>query len=74
MEGDVEKRTSLPPATFSSPSTGMLETAVKFSGTTTVSWKRARKLGSSQQGNIRRASVASNCVPSMTFFSFVPCS
>ena len=55
-------------------STGIFETAVKFSGTTAVNWKRARKLGSSQQGKIRRASVASNCVPSMIFFAPVPCS
>ena len=47
----------------------MFETAVKFSGTTAVSWKRARKLGSSQQGKKRRASVASNWVPSMIFFA-----
>ena len=43
-------------------STGMLEMAAHLAGTVAVSWKRARNAGSSQHGNMRRASVASNCV------------
>ena len=35
--GRHAKRTSLPPAILFSLSTGMLETAIKFSGTTAVS-------------------------------------
>ena len=46
----------------------MLEYALNFIGNRTERSNVARKTGSSQQGNIRRASVASICVPSMTFF------
>ena len=42
--------------------TGMLETAMSSDGISSVTLKRALMAGSSQQGNARRASVASNCV------------
>ena len=44
---------------------GMFETAAKCSGSTAESVKRALKAGSSQPGNMRRASATSNCVTSM---------
>ncbi len=45
--------------------TGMFDTAVHAAGSVTVSWYVARNAGSSQPGNMRRASVDSNCVASM---------
>ena len=45
--------------------TGMFDTAVHVAGSVTVSWYVARNAGSSHPGNMRRASVDSNCVDSM---------
>ena len=44
---------------------GMFETFDHAAGTVAVSWNVARNAGSSQHGNMRRASVASNCVESI---------
>ncbi len=44
--------------------TGMFETALQPAGAVKLSWKVARNAGSSQAGNIRRASVDSNWVES----------
>ena len=64
--GDSPNRTDrLSGPTSTSLNTGMLETAVSSTGTTTVSSILAFKDGSSQQGKARRASVDSNCVVAM---------
>ena len=66
MMGDSPNRTDrLSGPTFSSLTTGMLETAVSSAGTTRVSSILAFIDGSSQQGKARRASVDSNCVVAM---------
>ncbi len=46
--------------------TGVFEIAVQAAGRVTLSWKVARNAGSSQAGNIRRASVDSNWVESIS--------
>ena len=53
------------PAVHVLATTGMFDTAAKFSGSTADSLKRALKAGSSQPGNMVRASATSNCVTSM---------
>ena len=63
MTGVGSKRTSRRPlGSALSAAMGMLEIAVRDSGITSVSPNDALMAGSSQHGNARRASVASNCV------------
>ncbi len=66
MRGVVAKITCfMPPAAGVLEVIGMLETAAKLAGNTAESVKRALNAGSSQPGNMRRASATSNWVTSM---------
>jgi hypothetical protein len=56
------KRTTLRRPSTRSSTIDVLETAVSAGSMTRVEAKTALKSGSSQHGNARRASVASNCV------------
>ena len=56
------KRTTLRAPSRVSPTMRVLDTAVRAGSMTSVTAKTALNAGSSQQGNARRASVASNCV------------
>ena len=47
----------------------MFERAVMWAGTVRLQAKVALRRGSSQQGKQRRASMLSNCVEAMSFFS-----
>ena len=49
-----------------SPTTEVFDTAVSFGSITSVTANTALNAGSSQHGNARRASVASNCVAAMS--------
>ena len=66
MRGVVAKITCfMPPAVGVLEVIGILDTAAKLAGNTAESVKRALNAGSSQPGNIRRASATSNWVTSM---------
>mmetsp|Transcript_21651 Transcript_21651/g.56511 ORF Transcript_21651/g.56511 Transcript_21651/m.56511 type:complete len:291 (-) Transcript_21651:554-1426(-) len=70
MIGVVSNRTVRVPSPFlESLTTGMFPRATKLSGTVSVTLNRALTAGSSQHGNARRASVASNCVTAPYFSS-----
>src|SRR5262245_30378858 len=56
------KQTTFLPRSVVSETTRVFETAVSAGSITSVDANTALKSGSSQQGNARRASVASNCV------------
>src|SRR5690242_19203568 len=56
------KRTTLRPFSIVSDTTAVFETAVRAGSIASVTANTALNDGSSQHGNARRASVASNCV------------
>ena len=66
ITGVSANRTVLkPPSPVSTALGGMFETATRSNGTTSVTANTAFCAGSSQHGNARRASVASNWVTAM---------
>jgi hypothetical protein len=61
----AKRTTRRPPSAGSSLDTAVLDTAARPAGTTSVTENTALHAGSSQHGNARRASVASNWVAAM---------
>ena len=71
IRGDVMKDVLMeaPSAERRVDFSGMFERAVMWAGTVRLQAKVALRRGSSQQGKQRRASMLSNCVEAMSFFS-----
>jgi len=63
------KVTTFRPRSTRSPTTDVFDTAVSFGSITSVTANTALKAGSSQHGNARRASVASNWVAAISLAS-----